>query len=183
MLRQSGKYSPRVALILPIPAAALGQSTQSCVCGARAAEAATVAAPAARSPSPLQTARVDSQQLGQDRHPLSNDGGGGGGGCGGAGDVDAAPLRGEICDGAFGTAAWGGAGCSGLSTRQVRTPFSSLQTGQMWPSGHGLPSCACAATQRAETMIPMTAGRVTAIHLLLLDLRHAASFCQPGDLA
>jgi hypothetical protein len=28
-----------------------------------------------------------------------------------------------------------------LSTRQVRTPFSSLQTGQVWPSGHGFRSC------------------------------------------
>jgi hypothetical protein len=52
-----------------------------------------------------------------------------------------------------------------LSIRQVRTPLASLQTGQMWPSGHGFVSCACATTKKAEMMIPTTVRR-TAIHLL-----------------
>jgi hypothetical protein len=61
----------------------------------------------------------------------------------------AAALGGEISSGAVGAASCGNAGCPGLSTRQVRTPFSSLQTGQMWLLGHGFPSCACATTLKS----------------------------------
>jgi hypothetical protein len=112
-----------------------------------------------------QTARVDVQQLGQDRHPLSDDGGpkgntGRSGGGGGGDRVGAAARGGEI-------AACGSVGCSGLSTRQVRTPFSSLQIGQMWPLGHGFPSWACTTTQKTEAMIPTTVRRTITIHSAL----------------
>ena len=82
----------------------------------------------------------------------------------GAGVGDgAAEFGGKIFRGAE-AAACGNAGCPGLSTRQVRIPFSSLQTGQMWPLGHCFASCACATTHRAETMSATTVRRMTAMH-------------------
>jgi hypothetical protein len=39
--------------------------------------------------------------------------------------------------------------------------------GQMWPVGHGFPSCSCPTAQRVETMIAISIRRMTIIHRLL----------------
>jgi hypothetical protein len=73
-----------------------------------------------------------------------------------AGD-DAAALDGEISGGAV---ACGSSGCPGRSTLHDLKRFCSVQTGQMRLRGHGLASCARAATQTNETMIATIAPRM-----------------------